>query len=433
MVSGGFNVSSNWLLCNSCVIVTGNIYKLPFEEKKIMFNYYRKTIIGLYDALKLIKNQPVTNMQQVYPLQIKLLKKIIQIEKRKNLKKLALIELKKSFNVKQRIEKQIAIRNKNKLKKIIHMIDSYGHIIWVLKEIGDALAHIYLPSEDIKTLANKEAPGTIFDKVGHKLEKKLWAFAAKSGALAFINDTTNCLRHGDITLLKENRPVLTMEIKSSRNKNARTSRQYENLQSAISYINKDHVVDCCDEYRRILSNCEYKDNINVLNEVIYKAKLKYCCITRPVEEGLYYVANYGGIKTFDAPTRIMDHTKGEANLIISHVNLFKFNNCGYYPFTLSIEDSAALVDFYTGELSILVVINISYIKKRLGANEIEIEFINGNEKIRIWTEEYEFYILPRYLEKIFVEFMSLENFIKEILWVSSNYSTIIKGGNIARI
>jgi len=396
-----------------------------------MFNYYRKTIMDLCEALNLIKNRPVTNMQLVYPLQVKLLKKIIQIEEKKNSKKLVLIELKKSFNVKQRLEKQIAMRNKNKLKKIIYMIDFYGHLIWVLKEIGDALVHIYLPSADIKTLANKEASGTIFDKAGYKLEKKLWTFAVKSGALAFVNDATNCLRHGDITLLKENKPILTMEIKSSKNKNARTSRQYENLQSAISYLNKDNVIDGCENYRRMLSNCEYKDNINLLNEVIHEAKLKYCCITRPVEEGLYYVENYGGIKNFDAQTQIMSHTKDEANLIISHVNLFKFNNFGYYPFTLSIEDSAALVDFYAGELSILVVINISYIKKRLSLSEIEIEFINGS--IRVWTEEYEFYILPRYLEKIFIEFMSLENFINEILWISSNYSTVIKEGNMAVI
>jgi len=85
-----------------------------------------------------------------------------------------------------------------------------------------------------------------------------------------------------------------------------------------------------------------------LNGIVSKALIEGVCYEK-VEEGLYYYA----ATRFDENTLNELTTKCGHQALIGYVNFI--DNTAYYPFSLSIENSEALYQFYKGRLNILVL------------------------------------------------------------------------------
>ena len=103
--------------------------------------------------------------------------------------------------------------------------------------------------------------------------------------------------------------------------------------------------------------------------------------------------------------------------IVGFAHLFKYENLGYYPFTLSIKNSLALYDFYLGRLVIVVIIDSATIKKRFEHHGFSVEIRMDEERPIILSKqglETPMTIGNHLFNRLFAEFMSLEWLLDEL-------------------
>lgn len=89
-----------------------------------------------------------------------------------------------------------------------------------LRSLGHYLASSIFDNWDIKPLMFKERSGNISGKHGLKMELKALKKIGELGHEAVLNDITNSINYGDITISTYGFPHV-IEIKSSGNRNAR--------------------------------------------------------------------------------------------------------------------------------------------------------------------------------------------------------------------
>ena len=118
----------------------------------------------------------------------------------------------------------------------------YRRLIVVFREIGDCLAFTYLDKYDIKPMAFKQSPGFVSGKKGTRFERRCLRRIFANGTIAILNDLTNCLRYGDLTVPVGGMPNL-MELKSGKASGWRDDRQIERLSRLSVYLTTDRVTD----------------------------------------------------------------------------------------------------------------------------------------------------------------------------------------------
>jgi hypothetical protein len=90
---------------------------------------------------------------------------------------------------------------KVRLKQNASRKDDYDTILLVLRDIGDAVAFTYIDKWDIKPLClAKEPAGFISGKEGLRLELNIFRYLKSKNKICILNDITNSIRHGDITV-----------------------------------------------------------------------------------------------------------------------------------------------------------------------------------------------------------------------------------------
>ncbi len=392
-----------------------------------MLIYYRQTLLRLLEKLRLLRTSPLESHQLCLDIQETLIRKITYLEKRIQVLKARIKEQKISLKTKRSVPltKDEANIIKSRIEHSQYLIDEYQNLKYTFKTIGDALAFTYLDKWDIKPLTFKESTGNLLGKEGARLERGAFRKALQLGHIAILNDITNCLRYGDITVPKEGYPLI-FEMKSGKVRNDRTERQLNGIEKIVNYWNTDRAEGLYKDnfdMMRIDAHSTDTHHREKLNEIIRVALAKGKNWLE-VENGVYYyVAKDFDITDVDA---IISKCVGE--LFIFYVNEAKYSNTAYYPFSLSIEDPDAFLEFYAGELSIFVLIDTAVIVSKLASKGLAVSFESDEPFAMDLTfmgaegeDKANFMKISRHMfGRIACEFMSLNWLLEEIISKASN-------------
>lgn len=379
----------------------------------------RPFISDLNIMLRKFTLNPYDNLDLAYEIQMKILERIILIEKeiisnKETLKNNKIITHDKSTPQEKR--KKLGIKNNN-LKKINIMLKEN------MKEIrsyGDSIAFTYFNKYYLKPLCWKNSAGFINGKEGLKKELEVFDSYFKKGEFAILNDITNSLKYGDITVNNDGKPHL-IEIKSSAFVDARVHRQREGLHEKLKIINNDSI-DNLDEnglhFKRVHSKENEVDYINLLQNLINEALLSGEAI-KEVEQGLLYVIEYN-INQKNESTKVKNIKQAVSTLKKPHeivLNLFNGVEDNFTPFPLLIKNHVALEEFNYGNLLIITYIDIEIVGNKLKSMGYNLKSFNHDGLIIEFDmkgKKIDMNVGFHHTSRLGREFISLEWFIKSI-------------------
>ena len=247
---------------------------------------------------------------------------------------------------------------------------SLQDVIYYWKMFGDAVAFLYLDRFALKhvhynvhNLKSKQTAGFLSGSVGLALEMDVVRDLLNAGHPCVLTDLTNTIRYGDVCVLRGPDPLL-IEVKSSKAKGTRVSRQLANLKKLHEFYRTDQLVGLrgLPLVRRLAVRTECKTFASEFNQCIQAAYDHGYAVVSP-EEGTHYVA----IIDTDFPLlEIFRCVKADEPWAFV-LNELKSEQvwAPYYPFTLLIEARRALYDFILGRLFILVLLDTAVIKRKI--------------------------------------------------------------------
>jgi len=253
--------------------------------------------LKLSRMLRELQLDPFANRQTCLLIQEEVLKRIIRIEKNIREHHRLLRELRKHLGSKKgsATDKAKARQLKDTILRHHGRIKEYQLLLITFRTIVDALAFIYFDKWDIKPQSFKEPPGFVSEKAGLNFELRILRLVFSSGHVGILNDLTNCLRYGDVSILARGR-TLIIEAKSGHSENTRTQRQkseLENITNYLTYDRADKLPYIEGEVQRLATHSPEINHRDRLNSIITRAcesTGKYCF--EEVEPGLYYGATY---------------------------------------------------------------------------------------------------------------------------------------------
>ncbi|ULA69704.1 MAG: hypothetical protein LZF62_450052 [Nitrospira sp.] len=297
-------------------------------------------------------------------------------------------------------------------------VSHYTRLLAILREVADGLAFTYLDRFDIKPMAFKDSPGFLSGKSGSRLERQFLRDSFKDKNIAILNDLTNCLRYGDVTVIDRERRVRIAEIKSGKNVTKRDLRQRAATEKMSTYFKNDIVDELYGfkvPIRRISLANEEKHRRNDLNALLASSLEgdKSCYLE--VEQGLFYLIEKEANSLLP---EIIKQIRGRP--LVALINEYKQNNTAYYPFTLSVTDPDHLFQFYAGEFVIVVVVDSEAITSAFHNNDLTFELLpDGPWALTIRSskggDEPVFKVSSHFWARLAVEFLSLEWFLAEII------------------
>ncbi|MEI2769685.1 MAG: hypothetical protein V9G98_02750 [Candidatus Competibacter sp.] len=385
-----------------------------------MLALYKASLISLFTKVHELHANSC-NLALCLEIQETLIRRIIYIERRIHILKRRIADNKNRLRtVRQvRLTKEESREIKEHTEYYKCSINKYKYLLRIFRDIGDAIAFIYIDKWDIKPMAFKQPTGFITGKEGTRLERKILRGVFRLGRVAILNDLTNCLRYGDITVPAHDK-FLIIEAKSSKNRNTnkRTDRQLEGIQKVCKYLHTnctDNLYDKEGLFMRVEMQTTEKNYIDELNEIVANA-MENGISHAEVEHGLFYCA-----MTKFNEDQLNELVKSCDNKpIIQFLSLI--DNTGYYPFTLSIRSPVALYRLYNSELNIIVFVNAKTLQEKCKLRGCSVElFVNEDFAFKLthfkWTE-YEnnsIGVGHHVFGRVFAEFLSLEWFLNEMI------------------
>jgi hypothetical protein len=193
-----------------------------------------------------------------------------------------------------RLSREEATVAKRRIEHSNAMIAEHRWGADIVRSLCDGLAFAFLPKYDIKPLALKEPPGFISGKTGLRLERKiLRAVALRARRVAILNDLTNCLRYGDITISGE--PPILFEVKSGKVRSTRDERQKRKAEEVMNYLRRDFAEGwrgTAVTVRRTELHIPERHHWRVIPTLIRQAYAAGIATCRP-EKGMWYAALSG--------------------------------------------------------------------------------------------------------------------------------------------
>jgi len=380
-----------------------------------------------------VRLDPVGEKQKCLVLQEQLLATLMRIEKNVRRHRSELEEIRRYLSMGREVSIDKPEANRAKRAIALHRtrIKEYQLLLVTFRGIGDGLAFTYLDKWDIKQLALKERSGFISGKSGLKFELKILRLAFSLGNVALLNDLTNCLRHGDITILSKGRRLF-VEAKSGRRQDTRAKRQESKLKDIVHYLtsgksDKFHAVGGHEgEFTRLPIHGPELNRRDELNSVIASASHSPdSCSMVEVEPGLHYLASY----TAHPKALSTLGSKPPGSLIISLINELKYDGMGYYPFALSIYEPRDWYDFYSGKLMLVVVVETKAIEDKLSRHGISVDIREdwGNYPITLTSkgsgrESSKSLVGGHFFGRLFYEFLSLDWMLEELVYLRHHES-----------
>lgn len=380
-----------------------------------IFSYYKNSLISLISSVQKLNREPENNLQLCKEIQLSLVDRIFYIEKRIRILRTELETTKKNLHRKldQPLTKDEARSLKAKIKTIEGNISDYHDLRKAYKSIGDAIAFTFIDKWSIKQFAQKEDVGFLSGKDGFRLEIETFRAGFSYGIISILHDLTNCLKHGDVSFIIEEKPILTLECKSRKGGSKRGNRQLSNIKEIYDFLQTDiKEVDGHKVFRTSLQNEEisYSNLVTKLIETSIEEGVSF----QQIETGLYYLISTRS-SNFD---KLQGSFKSSSQIVVIVLNDMKFNSIGYMPFTLLIQNPEYVYKFYHGEFIICVLIDIEEIRNELKNQGISIELMESEGYIfRLYrsVDGLEYHISRYLFYRIANEFLSLSWFIQEMI------------------
>lgn len=392
-----------------------------------MYSYYKKSLLKLSRMLHDLEDVPNTNKDNCLFIQKKVLTTLLRIEKNIRNHRGAIKDLRSylSLGRELKIDKIKAKTVKDKILWHSDRIEEYQQLLITFRSIVDGLAFIYFDKLDIKEMALKEQSGFISGKTGLNFELKIFRLAFSLGHIAILNDLTNCLRYGDVTVLADGRKII-IEAKSGHNRNARIKRQKSALEDISEYLtsgksNKVYAIgENKGEFIRLpihSAELNHRDQLNAIISNAHRSHDQYCIAE--VEPGLHYVATY--VATPEIFTSLTG--KPPDSIIISFINKLKYSGLGYYPFSLCFNDPEDWYDFCSGRLMLVVIVETGVIQDKLSQHGISVTITNDWDGFPIKltengsdTEQNKSLVGGHFFGRLFYEFLSLDWMLEEFIY-----------------
>ncbi|MGB7606496.1 MAG: hypothetical protein WBL93_13585, partial [Lutisporaceae bacterium] len=329
-------------------------------------------IFELNEELQIFLSEPFENMTLSYKLQMKLLDTLCKMEELIKANKQSIQMLKndtksKELSKEQRID--IGLEIKSIQEENIYIKEEMKRV----REIGDSIAFVYFNKHDLKPLCWKQSAGFINGKVGLEKELQVLKKVFDNGHHGILNDLTNSIRYGDITLNINGKPHV-IEIKSSKNKNMRIKRQEEAIEEVMKIVH-------CDEIENFMQNSTFRRMYAPSPEINYVVELRglidkaFECgrAWSLIEEGLLYIAEYE-----DSDLEQFRELLGQIKEpIVFFLNSLKRQHENYTPFPLIFKDEVSLMEFYHGNLLISIIVDFAVIKSRIEEKGHKVEYEDG--------------------------------------------------------
>ena len=276
----------------------------------------------------------------------------------------------------------------------------------------------------LKPLGFRPSAGHLSGKVGLQFELRVLRSLLCQGYAAVLNDLTNCLRYGDITIASPAGPW-PIELKSGKGEGSRGRVQAARIQHIRDYFNTDHTDSLYGIEGEFVRFEVESPEVNYLKEI--SALLKRALVTGDAttapELGLVYAVHVTD-KGRDAHrfmkllSRRTKHFIGKPLLLL--LNEDKLGNPAYLPRPLAIPDETAFWRYLCGELQICVLIDTGYVEALLKRSGLKCCWILSRDHMfEIWPEDAApergrpIVSAPFFL-RVAYEFLSLEWFLRTI-------------------
>lgn len=389
-----------------------------------MLSRYERTFVRLADQLNALKEDP-RDLEALWSLQQQIIQKLRRCERgiTRTRKRVRDIKMKLRSG---RPTREEATRLKRQLRQCEARIEDYGEIIYFIRCFGDGIAFIYLDGFALKHTYYKttdytvrEQAGFITANSGFGNECRVARRFLSAGVPVLLCDITNVVRYGDICFLIGPDPQL-LEVKSSRNQNARTIRQQHNLAELRDF----YVNDGADEFRgkkgivRQPLHAKAITHDGFMNDLIRRASKNEMASGSP-EHGLLYVAWKVGSVDFGKVENVIE-SFCERPCAAFSLNEAK-NSATWlplHPFTLSLS-ADHVAPFILGHIFLLVIIDLGAFKwnfAKLGAAAVVLK--DNDYAIQVTCDSKEpsagvFRVSQQMFQRIALEFWSLEWFANE--------------------
>lgn len=382
---------------------------------------YRKTLLELFSKIQRLSSVPHRNAKLSLEIQETLIRRITYVESKIRKLKIEINEYRRELGTKRNLPltKEETKQIKQAVEADLYLIDRYDELIFIFRSVGDAIAHTYINKWDIKPMAFKESPGFISGKKGSRLERQILRRSSGMGVPVILNDLTNCLRYGDITVPRGDGSFMLIEAKTPSKKqkklDQRGERQLEAMNKINSYLTSDNSHDLFGTrgpVMRLSAKEEERNHIPRLNELIEKG-LNDGEAYDKIEEGLFYF-----VSTHSRSEKLGIILQRCKEPLIGFAHLFKYKSLGFYPFTLSIKNPLALYKFYLGSLVIVVIVDSTIIKKRFEHDGFTVEIRTDEERPLVLSRQgldAPITIGNHLFSRVFAEFLSLEWLLDELV------------------
>jgi len=228
---------------------------------------------------------------------------IRRIKKGKARLKSAKSSVGKRPNLTRALKKQKALEIKSLLNNCTERLGEHKQLLFLWRTFGDAIAGIYHSTYSLKHLfydseySPKQDAGFLSGKDGFSLEYKTLVSGIKKGVPVLLCDLTNVVRHGDVCLMGAEDPCL-IELKSSKNQNARTQRQREQLKELGNFFTTD-------EAKNFRGGLNTKRVTHGNMEVNYFDEIN-CCLTTALEKGVCLIKPEVGLSYISFTSQVFE-------------------------------------------------------------------------------------------------------------------------------
>jgi len=200
---------------------------------------YKQGLVDLFRRVHELRDDPVRKRLLALEIQEDLLRRIGHAEQRLRRTRFTNNALKCQL-AKRAIDYQTVREIQTRYAAGEKKIGQQKELILTLRTVGDSIAFIYADRWDLKQFVWHEDSGFITGKRGTRLERQVLRRAFGIGAAAVLNDLTHTLRHGDITVFRDDGKFLVVELKSGRGGNrSRTERQLRASKRIMDYLSTD--------------------------------------------------------------------------------------------------------------------------------------------------------------------------------------------------
>lgn len=383
-----------------------------------MLTRYRQSIYKLTDMLRALEANP-EDFGLLLDLQKGLLARIKRTDAR-----IATLKAKRKTLVQQKKagpSKDEAKRTKDEIAATSKAISDAQQLLFLWRCFGDGIAFIYVNKLALKHMLYnthdyevKPPAGAILGKAGLRKEWSFLKLIISRKIPAVLSDLTNTIRHGDICVLVGPDPI-PVEVKSSKNRNARVDRQIASLTALTQFLQTDVATNFrgLDHIARLEVPGSDETHASVMNDCIARSRDTGFSAISP-EPGLMYIC----VRSEDAVSEIWPYVKPKTMMTMLNETKTGAAWMPYFPFVLSIRRKEDLYDFMNGEISLMILLETEAVVAAFSAKGLAATFVDHPQVTLVVTrpgaqpgQDPLSGISTGYFNRIFFDFATIENFV----------------------